>query len=109
LYPLKPYLIRPEQNSEFSLTVGILKFWFHLMLSFSYVYQRFTILDCPVITPTEYMFKKFPHKGKHKWEIYCEVTRDILSEIAEVEKSNKTFKDMLEYISIVNEREVTNT
>jgi hypothetical protein len=42
-------------------------------------------------------------------EIYAEVIREIWCEIGKFEKSDKSFNDYLDYISLVFKKEVTNT
>ena len=47
----------------------------------------------PIIKPTEYMFEKYQHLGKEKWEIFAEVVRKIYSEIGNLKESTFGLRD----------------
>lgn len=78
------------------------------MLLLSHFYHNITFIELPNIRPTEYMFEKWSHLGNDKWEVYAEVTREIYCSVGEFEKTNKNFLDMLNYLSEINEKKVTN-
>lgn len=109
LLPLKPIMIKMETDDDYGISLGVLKFWFHLFYSFSFLYYNLIALEMPVISPTGYMFETYGHFGKTKADIYAEVVRNIYSEVGKLEMSNKTFDDMLDYLSIINRRRITNT
>ena len=56
-------------------------------------------IDLPVIYPTEYMYENYKKYGNEKWEIFAGVCREIMCEIGEFEKSDKSFRDKKIYIN----------
>ena len=81
----------------------------HLILSFCYLYHDVYVYKLPIINPTNFMFEKYNSISKSKWEIYSEVTRQILCEISGFDKSERTFRDSLEYISKILGKQIINT
>jgi hypothetical protein len=55
------------------------------------------------------MFENYSHLGRSKAEIYSEVIRNIYCEIGEFEKSDKQFRDTLNYLSILYGHDIKNT
>ena len=49
-------------------------------------------------------YNNFSHYGKEKWEIYKEVSRDIMSELGGFKKSNKEFIDSSRYNHCIKNR-----
>jgi hypothetical protein len=78
-------------------------------MSLCHLYHDIAIYKLPIIKPTEYMFETYQHLGKEKWEIYAEVVRSIWCEVGEFEKSDKSFRDTLEYVSKIHGTVVKNT
>lgn len=108
LLPIKPVLIK-DLNTKFSLTVGVTKFIYHYIIAICYVYHDIEVIELPIIKPTEYMYTKYSHYGKTQADIYSEVVRSIYSELGDLEKSDKQFRDTLTYMSVLYGREITNT
>jgi hypothetical protein len=109
LLPIKPILFKIDENSEISISVGVLKFWFHYILFQCYFYHNFRVVELPIIAPTDFMFANYSHLGKEKWEVYSNVVREIYCECGNLQKSNKSFNDMLDYLSILNGKKILNT
>jgi len=101
-------MIKLHDNDQISLSAGTLKFSIHLFYSLCHLYHYVSFHEIPIIKPTEFMFKNYSHLGKEKWEVYAEVVRQIYCEIGGFQKSNKTFDDMLSYISLINGKTVLN-
>lgn len=102
LLPVKPVIFKEEDaNAIFSLSVGVSGAFYHMLCSLCYLYHRFTFIELPVITPTDYMFEHFAKPNQEKWETFAEVVRDIYAEIGDFEKSNKNFRDSNEYQNIL--------
>lgn len=90
LLPIKPYVILMN-NSTFSLATGVLSLSQHFIRSMCYFYHTLTVLEIPVIKPTQFMYDNYPDKTiTEKWEIYAEVARDIMCQVGEMGKSDKT-------------------
>ena len=109
LLPVKPIIIRTDQDPEVILSFCAIKLFYHQVISFSYFYHELTFEEIPIITPTEFMFLNYSHLGDEKWKIFAEVVREIYCEIARFKKSDKTFYDFLDYLSLLNKTTVTNT
>lgn len=108
LLPIKPMMIKLN-NDNLLLSTGELKFQQHLAITESYLYHNVDIYELPIVTPNDYMFENFQHLGKNKIEIYSEVLREIYCKIGDFEKSNKTFDNVLDYLSLIYERKISNT
>jgi hypothetical protein len=98
-----------DNNQKNSLTVGVTKFVYHFVISLCYVYHEVEVIELPIITPTDFMFENHSNLGKSKWEIYSEVVRNIYCELGSFEKSERQFKDTLNYLSVIYGREFKNT
>lgn len=55
------------------------------------------------------MFENYSQLAREKWQIYAEVVREIYCEVGGFEKSNKTFNDMLDYLTLINGTKISNT
>jgi len=106
--PIKPVIIK-DHNQKNSLAIGVTKPFYHFVISLCYFYHALEIIELPIISPTEYMLENYTHLGKSKWEIYSEVVRNIYSEIGNLEKSDKVFRDTLDYLTVIYGREIKNT
>jgi 1-acyl-sn-glycerol-3-phosphate acyltransferase len=105
ILPVKPYILKNETDG-FSINVGGARLGDHILISFCHLYHDIVVYKLPIIKPTSYYYK---HYGEEKWEIYAEVVRDIYCEIGGFEKSDKTFRDTLEYISQIHGTKIKNT
>lgn len=106
--PIKPLMIK-DINQKNSLTVGVTKFLYHFVISLCYVYHVVEVIELPIISPTEFMLENYSHLGKSKWEIYSEVVRNIYCELGNFEKSDRQFRDTLNYLTVIYGREIKNT
>lgn len=97
--PVKPYLLKNNNSKEyFSTCSGSMNVGLHLIISLCHIYNDLELYDLPVIEPTEYMIEKYSTQDcNDKVEVYMEVTRSIMSEIANLEKSNKGYKEHYDY------------
>jgi len=93
LLPVKPLIINIDQNADFHLSIGVAPVWTKSLRSHNYLRNKLIHIDFPVIRPTEYMFEKYKHLGKEKWEIFAEVCRLIMCELGNLKPSNKTYRD----------------
>lgn len=107
--PIKPVIMRTDQDPEVIFSFGAIGLFSHKVITYSYWYHELTFEEIPVISPTDYMFENYSHLGNEKWEIYTEVVREIYCEIASFKKSDRTFKDFLDYISYIRKSKITNT
>jgi len=55
------------------------------------------------------MFDNFSNFSEDKAEVYAEVVRSIYCDIGGFKKTEKTFNDMLKYLSEINGRDIINT
>lgn len=102
-------MIIKDHNHKNSLTIGVTKFLYHFVVSLCYIYHNVEIIELPIITPTEFMLENHAHLGKSKWEVYSEVVRNIYCELGNFEKSDRQFRDTLNYLSVIYGREIKNT
>jgi len=107
--PIKPVILRSEKDSEAILSFSTINLFHHSMISFSYLYHVLKFEEIPVINPTDFMFENYSHLGKEKWQIYAEVVRSMYCEIAGFKKTEKSYEDLLEYMTQINKRRVVNT
>ena len=95
LLPVKPLMVKPcegfvlQTNRYFSFVRTLASF--KLKVEFA---------DLPVIKPTEYMFEKYKHLGKEKWEIYANVVNKMYAEIGGFKQCNIRFRDRVLYQKI---------
>jgi lysophosphatidylcholine acyltransferase/lyso-PAF acetyltransferase len=97
LLPVKPNFILPNLNNDFHLGCGSTKVGINYGRSLTELFVQTQFYELPIMTPNEYMYNNYSHYGKEKWEIYKEVTRDILSELGGFIKSDKEFIDSSRY------------
>ena len=117
LNPVKPYVILTRGigggpvYDEFGISSGIMNQLIHVTLTFCYLYFiDWRVVDLPVITPNDFMFKTFSNLGENKHEVYMEVSRSIISEVTGLPKyDNQNFESKLSYLSTLNGVKVTNT
>lgn len=102
LLPIKPNIILPNLNNDFHLGCGATNVGINYGRTLTNLYVQTEFIELPIMTPNEYMYNNYSHYGKEKWEIYKEVTRDILSELGGFKKSDKEFIDSSRYNYCVN-------
>lgn len=97
--PIKPYLLKNYNSKKyFNICSGSMHLGLHLMICLCYFYNNVELYDLPVIEPTEYMIKKYSSEGcVDKVEVFMEITRSIMCEITNLEKSNKGYKEHYEH------------
>ena len=93
LLPIKPQIIQTNQNAPLHIACGVQNIFFHTWKIMAYACSELYYIDMPVIRPTQYMFEKYSHLGKEKWEIFAEVTRKIYCEIGGFKESNLGYRD----------------
>jgi len=101
LLPIKPQILDIYHEDEFHLAIGVAPVVSNWLRSANYLRHRIYHIDLPVIRPTEYMFKKYKQLGKEKWEIFAEVTRNIMCEVSGLKPSNKNYRDMKKYFNSI--------
>ena len=94
LLPIKPQIIKIDQNCPLHIACGVQNIFFHTMKIMTYPLVEMGYFDLPVIRPTEFMFQRYANLGKNKWEIFAEVTRKIYCEIGGFQESNYGFRDV---------------
>jgi len=120
--PIKPYMVlthgngtikelgERKHNDNFSLATGVMNMFTHQIVSYCYLYfDDFVLLDLPVMTPTEYMYKTYEHFASDKSGIFAEVTRNIFAEICDLKTTNYGFSNKLEYLSKIKGKTIKNT
>jgi lysophosphatidylcholine acyltransferase/lyso-PAF acetyltransferase len=96
LYPLKPYIIR-NRNRNFDLSGGSINLLAHVFIFLSHLWHNIEVMELPILSPNEFMFSNSGNPKIEKWEIYANTAKSIMSEIGDLEKSTKSFKENLEY------------
>ena len=107
--PLKPYIELINKNETIETSEGILPMPLHIILVCCYLYHFVTFIDMPVIEPTDYMYQNNLELGTENWMIYMEVTRRIMSEVGNLDLSESSFQEKLDYISAIKGHKVKNT
>ena len=93
LLPVKPVIINHYQESNYHLSIGAGAAVMSYIKNFCHFRESLYVIEMPVIKPTEYMYEKYKHLGKEKWEIYAEVVRKIYSEIGNLKESSLGLRD----------------
>lgn len=122
LNPVKPFVIlvyghgeipgcTSNPQDDFSLAAGAMKMVVHVLLTFCYLYFiDWKVYDLPVVRPNEYMFETYKNLGKDRPEVFCEVSRRIMSECSGLPLQDEmNFEKKLEYLSVLKGKEIKNT
>ena len=97
LLPIKPQLILLEDDVNYSVGIGVCPVELNYFRSLCYLGCKMYLCELPVIKPTEFMWQNYSHLGNEKWEVFAEVTRNIMCEIGGLKQSNRTFRDSKYY------------
>ena len=97
LLPVKPQIILLDDDLNYSPAVGVSSVGFNYLRSLCYFGCKIYLCELPVIKPTDYMWDNYSNLGNEKWEIFAEVSRNIMCEIGGLKPSNKTFRDSKYY------------
>ena len=97
LLPVKPVIINHYQESNYHLSIGAGAAVMSYIKNFCHFRESLYVIEMPVIKPTEYMYEKYKHLVKEKWEIYAEVVRKIYSEIGNLKESSLGLRDEKKY------------
>ena len=93
LLPIKPEIIKINQNNECHIAVGTQNLLFNTLRFLCYYDTDLYYTFLPVIKPTEYMYKNYSYLGNEKWEIYAEVVRKIYCEVGGFTESDYGYRD----------------
>lgn len=97
LLPVKPTLIKYDQNIWPHIAIGGQNIFFHTHRVLSSIKLKMFYINLPVIRPTQYMFENYANLGKEKWEIFAEVARKICCEIGGFKESELGYRDSITY------------
>ena len=103
LYPLKPFIIK-NKNKTFDISGGSMSLLAHLLIFLSHFWHNVEVTELPILSPNEFMFKNSEIKDCEKWQIYANTAKNIMSEIGNLEKSKKSFKENLEYTTKLHKK-----
>ena len=78
LLPVKATIILPNLYDNYHLAVGSSDVGCNYLLSLSKLYNKVEYFELPIIAPNDYMYNNFGHLGKEKWEIFANVSREIM-------------------------------
>lgn len=95
LLPLKPLMVIPYDG--FLCSTNRFFFFVRTIATFKIKIQY---AELPIIKPTNYMFEKYKHLGKEKWEIYSSVVNRMYAEIGGFEPTDIRFRDRVLYYQI---------
>ena len=104
LLPVKATIIHPNLLQDYHLGVGSSDASCNYLISLSRFSNQVEYIELPVITPNDYMFEKFAHLGNEKWEIYAEVTREIMCELGGFQKNDFGVRDSYRYCSCIKKK-----
>lgn len=97
LLPVKPSIVNIDQNSNYHISIGVADVVLSYIKNMVHSFANLYVTDMPTIKPTEFMYEKYKHLGKEKWEIYAEVVRYIMAEVGGLEPSNMRLRDLKRY------------
>ena len=97
LLPIKPEIINIYQENKCHIAIGAQNILFNTFKYLCFLTENLYYVDMPVIRPTEYMFQKYSHLGKEKWEVFAEVVRKIYCEIGGFKECNLGYRDSNAY------------
>ena len=106
LLPVKATFIHPNLYENFQLGVGSSDVGCNYVMSLSHLYNKVEYVELPVITPNDYMYNNFSNLGKEKWEIFANVTREIMCELGGFKKSEFGLKDSFRYCSCLEQKKL---
>jgi lysophosphatidylcholine acyltransferase/lyso-PAF acetyltransferase len=106
LLPVKATFIHPNLYENYHLGCGSSDVGCNYLMSLSNLYNKVEYVELPVITPNDYMYKNFEHLGKEKWEIFANVSREIMCELGGFKKSEFGLKDSFRYCSCIEKKEL---
>jgi 1-acyl-sn-glycerol-3-phosphate acyltransferase len=98
LLPIKPQIVSVNQEKSYHLSVGASNVVLGYSKNLCHFFNTIYVAILPTIRPTDYMFEKYKHLGKEKWEIYMNVVRKIYSEVGGLEEVNMGLRDINRYI-----------
>ena len=104
LMPIKASILKPNLSDSYHLSCGGCDVAMNFARSLTRLYVEAEYIELPIIIPNEYMYHNFSHLGKEKWEIFAEVTREIMVELGGFKKSNRGIKDNFRYCSCVEKK-----
>ena len=104
LMPIKATILQPNLSNSYHLSCGGCDVAMNFARSLTQLYVKAEYIELPIIIPNEYMYQNFSHLGKDKWEIFAEVTREIMLELGGFKKSNRGIKDNFRYCSCVEKK-----
>ena len=106
LLPVKATIIKPNLYENYHLAVGSSDVGCNYLMSLSKLYNKVEYYELPIIAPNDYMFNNFGHLGKEKWEIFANVSREIMCELGGFQKSEFGLKDSFRYCSCIQKKEL---
>lgn len=101
LLPLKPIIIHVDKTAPFHLCSNVTNLFFHVMRSFTCLKNRLFYAELPIIKPTDYMFEKYAHFGKEKWEIFLNVVKHMYSEMGNFKMTDLGHRDKDIYYEVL--------
>ena len=104
LLPIKPTILHPNLNNQYHIGVGSTDVGINYLRSLCEFYFKLEYIELPIMTPNEFMYTNFSSYGKEKWEIYSEVSREIMCEIGNFKKSNFGIKDSYRYCTCIDKK-----
>jgi 1-acyl-sn-glycerol-3-phosphate acyltransferase len=104
LLPVKASILQPNLSDKYHLSCGSSDVALNFMRSLSKLYVKAEYIELPIIAPNEYMYNNFSHFGKEKWEIFAEVSREIMCELGGFKKSERGIKDNFRYCSCLKKK-----
>ena len=98
LLPVKPMILKINQNSSFHLSVGASNVVLHYVKNLCHFINTIDYTILPTIRPVEFMFNNNKNLGKEKWEIFANTVRKIYSEVGDLIEVNMGMRDLNRYI-----------
>jgi lysophosphatidylcholine acyltransferase/lyso-PAF acetyltransferase len=104
LLPIKATILKPNLSDKYHLSCGSSDVGMNFVRSLAKLYVKAEYIELPIIAPNEYMYEHFGNFGKEKWEIFAEVTREIMCELGDFKKSQRGIRDNFRYCSCIEKK-----
>ena len=98
LLPVKPIILKINQNSSFHLSVGASNVVLHYFKNMCHFINTIDYTILPTIRPDDYLFEHNKHLGEEKWQIFANVVRKIYAEVGGFIEVDMGMRDLNRYI-----------
>lgn len=105
--PVKPMVIKFEQEDEFSIAMDVIDLIYITLLVFATSYHVVKLYHLPAFQPNDYLYDvygKSLESKKEKWEIYASAVRSAMAEVSGLKLSQGNYTMKNEYLDFLRNR-----